>query len=195
MLRRWQRYQDWLYEGLEFYLDVSRMRFDSTTLATLPKFEQAFQDGGSGGIANPDENHGWSYWLRIDLAPTPELKRDIVRTLIELCKSPCQCPPSTKHPHLHWRGHHWHWWGFLPSVLSSLRSSRSKFPPLAIHFKPYRSSWYCQHPDSTETPARWCWLSPNLGGHLNHSNLAWLRSNRLLVKIWTFLSMRLLIPA
>ncbi len=26
----WQRYQDWLYyhEGLELYLDVSRMRFD-----------------------------------------------------------------------------------------------------------------------------------------------------------------------
>ncbi|NET52876.1 MAG: hypothetical protein F6K09_30660, partial [Merismopedia sp. SIO2A8] len=29
----WQRYQDWLYyhEGLQFYLDVSRMRFDQAS--------------------------------------------------------------------------------------------------------------------------------------------------------------------
>jgi len=33
----WQRYQDWLYyhEGLEFYLDVSRMRFDDAFVEAL----------------------------------------------------------------------------------------------------------------------------------------------------------------
>jgi len=47
MLALWQRYQDWLYyhEGLEFYLDVSRMRFDDAFVEALqPKFEKAFQD-------------------------------------------------------------------------------------------------------------------------------------------------------
>jgi hypothetical protein len=32
----WQRYQDWLYyhEGLGFYLDISRMRFDDAFVAS-----------------------------------------------------------------------------------------------------------------------------------------------------------------
>jgi len=54
----WQRYQDWLYyhEGLEFYLDVSRMRFDDAFVEALqPKFERLFRiwalEGGA--IANP----------------------------------------------------------------------------------------------------------------------------------------------
>jgi glucose-6-phosphate isomerase len=85
----WQRYQDWLYhhEGLGFYLDVSRMRFDDDFVAELqPKFEQAFADMKAlenGAIANPDENRMVGhYWLRNpDLAPTPELKQEIVETL------------------------------------------------------------------------------------------------------------------
>jgi len=58
----WQRYQDWLYyhQGLGFYLDVSRMRFDDAFVEALqPKFEKAFQDMAAlegGAIANPDEN-------------------------------------------------------------------------------------------------------------------------------------------
>jgi len=66
----WQRYQDWLYyEGLEFYLDVSRMRFDDAFVEALqPKFEKAFQDMAAlegGAIANPDENRMVGhYWLR-----------------------------------------------------------------------------------------------------------------------------------
>ena len=43
----WQRYEDWLYyhEGLDLYLDVSRMRFDDVLVETLkPKFEKAFKD-------------------------------------------------------------------------------------------------------------------------------------------------------
>jgi glucose-6-phosphate isomerase len=88
----WQRYQDWLYyhEGLGLYLDVSRMRFDDQFVQTLkPQFEQAFEamkalEGGA--IANPDENRMVGhYWLRDpDLAPTPELKRDVVDTLEQI---------------------------------------------------------------------------------------------------------------
>ncbi|NEQ13662.1 MAG: glucose-6-phosphate isomerase, partial [Moorea sp. SIO3E2] len=58
----WQRYQDWLYyhEGLELYLDISRMGFDDAFVeAMLPKLEKAFKDMDAlvnGAIANPDEN-------------------------------------------------------------------------------------------------------------------------------------------
>jgi glucose-6-phosphate isomerase len=84
----WQRYQDWLYydEGLGFYLDVSRMSFDDAFVEAMkPKFEKAFKDMESleaGAIANPDENRMVGhYWLRDpDLAPTPELKQDIIDT-------------------------------------------------------------------------------------------------------------------
>jgi glucose-6-phosphate isomerase len=85
----WQRYQNWLYyhEGLGLYLDVSRIRFDDGFVAKLqPKFDKAFQDIAAiegGAIANPDEHRMVGhYWLRDpDLAPTPELKKDIVDTL------------------------------------------------------------------------------------------------------------------
>lgn len=88
----WQRYQDWLYyhDGLGLYLDVSRMRFSDELITTLqPKFEKAFQDLAAlegGAIANPDENRMVGhYWLRdSDLAPTPELKEDIVTTLSKI---------------------------------------------------------------------------------------------------------------
>jgi glucose-6-phosphate isomerase len=88
----WQRYQDWLYyhKGLEFYLDVSRMRFDDDFVDQLkPKFEKAFQQMAAlegGAIANPDENRMVGhYWLRDpDLAPTDDLKQDIVGTLEDI---------------------------------------------------------------------------------------------------------------
>lgn len=88
----WERYQDWLYydETLGFYLDVSRMRFDNDFVEKLqPKFEQAFKDMDAlegGAIANPDENRMVGhYWLRDpDLAPTEELKRDIIETLAQI---------------------------------------------------------------------------------------------------------------
>ncbi len=88
----WQRYQDWLYyyAGLEFYLDVSRMRFDNAFVAAMqPKFEKAFQDMAAlegGAIANPDENRMVGhYWLRDpDLAPTPEIKQEISQTLEQI---------------------------------------------------------------------------------------------------------------
>ena len=88
----WQRYQDWLYydEELGFYLDVSRMSFDSSFVESMkPRFAQAFKDMEAlegGAIANRDENRMVGhYWLRNpDLAPTPELKQDIVGTLKQI---------------------------------------------------------------------------------------------------------------
>ncbi|GAB4377667.1 MAG: glucose-6-phosphate isomerase [Elainellaceae cyanobacterium] len=85
----WQRYQDWLYhhEGLGLFLDISRVRFDDAFVNSMqPKFDQAFQDMAAlegGAIANPDENRMVGhYWLRNpDLAPSAELKQDIVGTL------------------------------------------------------------------------------------------------------------------
>ena len=92
----WQRYQDWLYydEELEFYLDVSRVRFDDSFVEQIkPKFEKAFKDMAAleaGAIANQDENRMVGhYWLRNpDLAPTPALKKQIVETLEDI-KSFC----------------------------------------------------------------------------------------------------------
>lgn len=88
----WQRYKDWLYyhEGLGFYLDVSRMGFDDAFLADMqPRFAKAFADMAAleaGAIANPDENRMVGhYWLRnAELAPTPELKQDILDTLVQI---------------------------------------------------------------------------------------------------------------
>lgn len=84
----WQRYQDWLYynQDLGFYLDISRITFDDALVAELkPKFDRAFEDIKAlegGAVANPDENRMVGhYWLRDpDLAPTAELKQDIIDT-------------------------------------------------------------------------------------------------------------------
>ncbi|MBW4513738.1 MAG: glucose-6-phosphate isomerase [Timaviella obliquedivisa GSE-PSE-MK23-08B] len=88
----WQRYQDWLYfhEGLGFYLDVSRMRFDDAFVTQIqPRLEKAFQAMvalEAGAIANPDENRMVGhYWLRDpSLAPTPEIKQDVTQTLAQI---------------------------------------------------------------------------------------------------------------
>ncbi len=88
----WQRYQDWLYyhEGLELYLDVSRIRFDQAFVESLkPKFDKAFKDIEAlekGAIANPDENRMVGhYWLRDpDLAPNQEIKEEILRPLAQI---------------------------------------------------------------------------------------------------------------
>ncbi|NEO02020.1 MAG: glucose-6-phosphate isomerase [Moorea sp. SIO3I7] len=102
----WQRYQDWLYyhEGLELYLDISRMGFDDAFVeAMLPKFEKAFKDMDAlvnGAIANPDENRMVGhYWLRDpDLAPTPELQQDIVNTLEKIETFTQNVHTGTIHP-------------------------------------------------------------------------------------------------
>lgn len=85
----WQRYQNLLYynEGLGFYLDISRMRFDDAFVEALqPKFDRAFAamaDLERGGIANPDENRMVGhYWLRNpNLAPNQEIKQSIIQTV------------------------------------------------------------------------------------------------------------------
>ena len=87
-LALWQRYQDWLYynEDLGIYLDISRITFDQAQVEQLkPKFDKAFKDIKAlegGAIANPDENRMVGhYWLRDpELAPTQELKQDIIDT-------------------------------------------------------------------------------------------------------------------
>lgn len=82
----WQRYQDWLYyhSGLELYLDLSRVASLTQELyqELQPRFIRAFQDMAAleaGSIANPDEQRMVGhYWLRDpDLAPTPDIQRDI----------------------------------------------------------------------------------------------------------------------
>ncbi|MGA7936339.1 MAG: glucose-6-phosphate isomerase, partial [Kovacikia sp.] len=101
----WQRYEDWLYyhEGLDFYLDVSRMRFDDALVETLkPKFEKAFKDMEAlegGAIANPDENRMVGhYWLRDpDLAPA-HLRKEIVDTLNDIEAFAQKVHTGTIHP-------------------------------------------------------------------------------------------------
>ena len=108
----WQRYQDWLYyhEGLGFYLDISRMGFDDAFVTQMqPKFtKKAFEDMAAleaGAIANPDENRMVGhYWLRDpELAPTPELKQDILDTLVSIEQFASQVrtggiyPPGQEH--------------------------------------------------------------------------------------------------
>ncbi len=88
----WQRYQDWLYyhERLGIFVDISRMRFDAAFVEAMElKFKHAFaamQALEVGAIANPDEQRMVGhYWLRHpDLAPTPELKREILETLEQI---------------------------------------------------------------------------------------------------------------
>ncbi len=88
----WQKYQKWLYfhEGLGFYLDISRMRFDDAFVEALqPKFEKAFVDMAElekGAIANPDEHRMVGhYWLRNpQLAPTPEIQKEIVESIEQI---------------------------------------------------------------------------------------------------------------
>ncbi|KGF73551.1 glucose-6-phosphate isomerase [Neosynechococcus sphagnicola sy1] len=102
----WQRYQDWLYyhEGLGFYLDISRMRFEDDLVATMqPRFECAFQAMAAleaGAIANPDEQRQVGhYWLRDpDLAPNADLKQEIVETLEEIASFTQKIHTGTLHP-------------------------------------------------------------------------------------------------
>jgi glucose-6-phosphate isomerase len=91
-LQLWQRYQDWLYyhQGLEIYVDISRMGFDDDFYTSMqPKFAHAFDSVTKleqGAIANPDENRMVGhYWLRNpDIAPTQEIKEEISNGLLKI---------------------------------------------------------------------------------------------------------------
>jgi len=102
----WQRYQDWLYydPDLNFYLDISRMRFSDEFVQQMqPKFQKAFQDMAdleAGAIANPDEDRMVGhYWLRNpDLAPNAELKAEITDTLERIKAFAAQVHSGYIHP-------------------------------------------------------------------------------------------------
>lgn len=141
----WQRYQDWLYyhEGLGFYLDVSRMRFDNAFVEALqPKFEKAFKDMAAlegGAIANPDENRMVGhYWLRNpDLAPTPELQQEIVKTLEQIETFAQKVHSGEIHPPQGGKFTDIISIGIGGSALGPefvAEALGPEFPPLAIHF-------------------------------------------------------------
>ena len=75
-----------------FGLDVSRVDFDDAYLASMEApMKEAFAsmvalEGGA--IANPDENRMVGhYWLRApELAPTPEIKAEIVENIDKIEK-------------------------------------------------------------------------------------------------------------
>ncbi|AFZ45678.1 glucose-6-phosphate isomerase [Halothece sp. PCC 7418] len=102
----WQRYQDWLYydPDLNFYLDISRMRFSDQLVEEMqPQFQKAFQDLAdleAGAIANPDEDRMVGhYWLRNpDLAPNAELKAEITETLEKIKTFSAQVHSGYIHP-------------------------------------------------------------------------------------------------
>ncbi|KJH71934.1 glucose-6-phosphate isomerase [Aliterella atlantica] len=141
----WQRYQDWLYydEGLGFYLDVSRMRFDDAFVEALqPKFDRAFADMAAleeGAIANPDENRMVGhYWLRDpDLAPTPEIKQDIIQTVEKIEDFTKKVLSGNIHPPQASRFTDIISIGIGGSALGPqfvAEALSPDFPPLAIHF-------------------------------------------------------------
>ncbi len=88
----WDRFKSLYFHApkLGFGLDISRMPFPDGYLESMaPRLEKAFADMAAlekGAIANPDENRMVGhYWLRnADLAPTPELKDAITRTVDSL---------------------------------------------------------------------------------------------------------------
>jgi glucose-6-phosphate isomerase len=88
----WDRFKSLYFNApkLGFGLDISRMPFPDGYLDSMaPRLDKAFADMAAlekGAIANPDENRMVGhYWLRnADLAPTPELKDAITRTVDSL---------------------------------------------------------------------------------------------------------------
>jgi len=141
----WQRYQDWLYydEGLGLYLDVSRMRFDDAFVEALqPKFDDAFRDMAAlekGAIANPDENRMVGhYWLRDpDLAPTPEIKQEIIQTVDNIEAFVQKVLTGNIHPPQNPRFTDILSIGIGGSALGPqfvAEALSPDFPPLAIHF-------------------------------------------------------------
>ncbi|MEB3150656.1 MAG: glucose-6-phosphate isomerase [Sphaerospermopsis sp.] len=141
----WERYQDWLYfhEGLGFYVDISRMRFDDAFVESLkPKFEKAFTEMAeleSGAIANPDENRMVGhYWLRNpDLSPTKDISADITQTIVDIQAFAQKIHTGTIHPPQAPRFTDIISIGIGGSALGPqfvAEALAPDFPPLAIHF-------------------------------------------------------------
>lgn len=141
----WQRYLDWLYyhEGLGLYVDISRMRFDEEFVTQLsPRFQKAFEDMEAleaGAIANPDENRMVGhYWLRDpELAPNPELRRDIVDTLVQIEDFASKIRTGSIHPPNQDKFTDVLSIGIGGSALGPQFVAQAlgpDFPPLAVHF-------------------------------------------------------------
>jgi len=85
----WERYKNRLYHHAELDLsvDTSRMNFPESYLDDMePRLQKAYEEMAElegGAVANPDEERMVGhYWLRApELAPTPELSREIEATL------------------------------------------------------------------------------------------------------------------
>ena len=94
MSANWNRFCKYLISDAElgFTLDVSRVRFEESDLASLlPRMEQALQamqQLEAGAIANPDEKRMVGhYWLRSpELAPQPEITAEIQQTQAEITR-------------------------------------------------------------------------------------------------------------
>uniref|UniRef100_A0ACD5GVJ9 Glucose-6-phosphate isomerase n=1 Tax=Desertifilum tharense IPPAS B-1220 TaxID=1781255 RepID=A0ACD5GVJ9_9CYAN len=141
----WQRYQDWLYyhEGLEFYVDISRMRFDEAFVEAMkPRFAKAFEDMAAlekGAIANPDEDRMVGhYWLRhSQLAPTAEIQQEIEDTLVQIETFARKIHSGDIHPpdavQVYGYSLNWDWriGTQLQFVAEALAPSS---PPMEIHF-------------------------------------------------------------
>src|SRR6185312_14583479 len=90
----WKRYQRYLSRigTVGLTLDASRMRFEDGFLEKMgPAITRAFEAMDAlekGAIANPDEKRMVGhYWLRApELAPTPELAKEIRDTLAAIKK-------------------------------------------------------------------------------------------------------------
>jgi len=141
----WQRYQDWLYyhDGLGLYVDISRIRFDNAFVERMkPKFDKAFQDMRAlegGAIANPDEDRMVGhYWLRNpNLAPTADLKQEIIETLAKIEDFVKKVHDGTIHPPTAPKFTDLLSVGIGGSALGPefvAEALSPDFPPMAVHF-------------------------------------------------------------
>jgi glucose-6-phosphate isomerase len=88
----WERFQKYYvgFPALGLALDLSRMNFPDDFLQSIePRLRQAFAEMAElekGAIANPDEKRMVGhYWLRNpSLAPTPEIRTEIERTVADI---------------------------------------------------------------------------------------------------------------
>ena len=93
-LQWWERFQKYYTEFPELGLaiDLSRMNVDDAFFAAMePKIQKAFADMDAlekGALANPDEKRMVGhYWLRNpELAPTPEIRREIEDSVVKIKK-------------------------------------------------------------------------------------------------------------
>src|SRR5712672_1445496 len=90
----WTRFQTYYqhYDSIGMSLDISRMNFPPEFIESMKgPMIKAFESMAAlerGAIANPDENRMVGhYWLRNPaLAPTPEIRVEIEKTIVNIKK-------------------------------------------------------------------------------------------------------------